>query len=151
MKHVIHHGVILISMITVGFFVSQLARKNQAAPPPPKGWTTDVRILRIVDGDTVDVEVRKILRVRLLDCWAPESRTKDLAEKRRGLASKVYLTELANDEDAVLHVPGNEKLIKIFTFGRVIGDLWLAGDDETLSEKMIEAGHATKEKPPRAP
>ena len=48
---------------------------------PPLGLTAQCKVLDVYDGDTVTVEVRTIARVRLLDCWAPEVRTKDVAEK----------------------------------------------------------------------
>ena len=56
------------------------------------------KILRIVDGDTVDVDVDLGFgiwmhkeRVRLLGIDTPESRTRDKEEKRFGLLSKKYL------------------------------------------------------------
>ena len=54
-------------------------------------------ILRVVDGDTVDVlidlgfGVFKKERVRLGGIDAPESRTKDLYEKKLGLEAKAEL------------------------------------------------------------
>ena len=63
-------------------------------------------VLRVVDGDTVDVRmdlgfnVWHKCRVRLLGINAPESRTRDLEEKSRGLAAKSFLVdtlELAED------------------------------------------------------
>ena len=64
-------------------------------------------ILRIVDGDTVDVRIDlgfnmwHKCRVRLMGINAPESRTRDLEEKERGLAAKERLKniiEAASDE-----------------------------------------------------
>ena len=50
-------------------------------------------INRVVDGDTIDVDIDlgfsiilKKQRVRLLGINAPESRTRDLVEKEKGLA-----------------------------------------------------------------
>ena len=58
-------------------------------------------LLRVVDGDTIDIDVdlgfgvwlRK-QRVRLMGIDTPESRTRNLAEKELGLASKARLEEL---------------------------------------------------------
>ena len=58
------------------------------------------KIVKIVDGDTVDVDIdlgfgvwlRK-QRVRLVGIDTPESRTKDLEEKKYGLAAKEFLTK----------------------------------------------------------
>ena len=48
------------------------------------------RIDRVVDGDTVDAfidlgfDTHKVIRIRLVGINAPESRTRDLEEKRYG-------------------------------------------------------------------
>mgnify|MGYP001471476394 FL=1 len=61
-------------------------------------------VVKIVDGDTVDVDidlgfgvVLKDERVRIMGIDTPESRTRDLTEKAFGLASKKRLTELLGD------------------------------------------------------
>ena len=72
---------------------------------PQAGWTTRAKVVYVVDGDTVDVEIRRVIRIRLLDCWAPESRTRDLEEKKRGLASKARMKELVDGKEVTLHIP----------------------------------------------
>ena len=58
-------------------------------------------ITRVVDGDTVDAMIDcgfstfKKERIRLHGINAPESRTRDKEEKKRGLASKARLKELS--------------------------------------------------------
>lgn len=56
------------------------------------------KILRVVDGDTVDVDidlgfdiVLKKQRIRLYGVDTPESRTRDLEEKKHGLAAKEFV------------------------------------------------------------
>ena len=58
-------------------------------------------VTRVIDGDTVDVDVDlgfdvwlKKQRVRLAGIDTPESRTRNLAEKALGLAAKERLQEL---------------------------------------------------------
>ena len=53
------------------------------------------KVLKVIDGDTVDVDidlgfgiVLKDERVRLMGIDTPESRTRDKVEKQFGLASK---------------------------------------------------------------
>ena len=53
------------------------------------------KIIKIVDGDTVDVDIdlgfdiwMKNERIRLLGIDTPESRTRDLEEKKFGLLAK---------------------------------------------------------------
>ena len=45
---------------------------GEKAPDP--GWTTRGVISRVIDGDTVEVEITRKIVVRLRDCWAPEKR-----------------------------------------------------------------------------
>ena len=67
-----------------------------------------IKLDRVIDGDTVDayidlgfdVSVKK--RIRFLGINTPESRTRDLEEKARGLASKARLIELLGDGDFIL-------------------------------------------------
>ena len=124
---------------------------------PPKGITTDVKVVRVVDGDTVDVSITRTVRVRLLDCWAPETRTKDPEERAKGYESKNYLNNLLkqvfyNDVAArkrkkvTLFIPADEQgeLKENFSFSRVLGRLFVNGED--VSERMVESGKATKDK-----
>ena len=59
-----------------------------------------IEIVKVVDGDTVDVNIDlgfgvwlKKERVRLYGIDTPESRTRDLEEKKFGLLAKDYLVE----------------------------------------------------------
>jgi len=117
-------------------------RTVTAAPPPPTGWTTPARVVGIVDGDTIDVEVSKVVRVRLADCWAPERYHAD------GPASTANMKRLLPiGSECVLHVPTSSgDLADVFSFGRVIGHVWSAGAEDSVSEKQVEAGFATREK-----
>ena len=113
---------------------------------PPLGWTTKAEVVRVVDGDTIDVEVRRTVRIRLLECWAPETRTRDAVEKRRGLAAKDHLKDLIGSKAVTLHVPtdGSGDVAKILTLNRVLGRVYIEGVD--VSAAMVAAGHATKER-----
>ena len=99
---------------------------------------------RVVDGDTVDafidlgfhVLVKK--RIRLYGINAPESRTRDLEEKKRGLAAKSRLVTMMgdNDNEFVLQSHGVGK------YGRCLGELFLSdGDDKSIQQVLIEEGH----------
>ena len=85
------------------------------------------KVVRVVDGDTVDVDIdlgfgvwlRK-QRVRLVGIDTPESRTKDLEEKKYGLAAKEFLTKWVTSGGLTI------KTIKDARgkFGRILGELW---------------------------
>lgn len=114
-----------------------------AAPRP--GWVTPAQVVRVYDGDTVVVEVTKRFHVRLLDCWAAEIRTRDQDEKARGLAARDYLRGLIDGREVLLEVPADGLEIgKSFSFGRVLGRIYLDGRD--VARQVVEAGHATKTK-----
>lgn len=116
---------------------------------PALGWTTAAQITRVIDGDTIDVTVTRKLRVRLLDCWAPEVRTRDLAEKERGLAAKAALEALVESHGAtgVLFIPtgAGQELADVLSFGRVLGKMHLP-EIGNLSQVMVGLGHAKKTK-----
>lgn len=112
---------------------------------PRVGWGTPCHVTGVIDGDTVEVTIVRRLRVRLLDCWAPESRTLDPHEKVLGLASKESMKSIAGDRDATLFVPTHgESLQEIMTLGRVLGEVWI--DGRNISEVQVERGHATATK-----
>ena len=63
-------------------------------------YTYNIDVLRVIDGDTIDasidlgfdVKIKK--RVRFMGINTPESRTRDLEEKKKGLAAKARVAEL---------------------------------------------------------
>ena len=128
------------SVILCGGLISE-------ADAPPIGWTVHCKVVQVYDGDTVVVEIRKRVRVRLLDCWAPEVRTKDAAEKKRGNASKANLQALLPEgSDAILHIPGSVDIGRSLTFGRFLGHMWSDAEDDNVSVQQVAAGHATEMK-----
>lgn len=119
-------------------------------------WRFFCTIERVVDGDTVDVLVDlgfsmfHRTRVRLYGIDAPETRTKDQAEKERGLQSKAFVEE-------VLSVGHEFELLsyEVGKFGRCIGDFVLVGKtvehpnvalgvQTTLSKELVRRGLAVE-------
>jgi micrococcal nuclease len=104
------------------------------------------KVLKIVDGDTIDVDidlgfnVSFTQRVRLAGIDTPESRTTDLKEKALGLEVKEYLKHLLeNAEDIVIQT---EKPDSSEKYGRILGWLFINDEDTSLNEKMISEGYA---------
>jgi endonuclease YncB( thermonuclease family) len=121
--------------------------------PPQPAWTTPAKVLRVIDGDTLEIEVRRVIRVRMLDCWAPESKldprlpeAQREAEKQAGQAAKANLQRLADGREVIVQIPGDVDLAKAITMGRWLGRVWLKGDGESLSEKQVKGGFATVKK-----
>ena len=103
-------------------------------------------IRRVVDGDTVDVDIDLGFdmwihneRVRLYGIDTPESRTRDLEEKKAGLFAK----------DVVLHyLPEGSKQVlrthkdKVGKYGRVLGEFVMYDAEKdcqtTINQFMID-------------
>jgi endonuclease YncB( thermonuclease family) len=117
---------------------------------PSPAITGNGRVVRVIDGDTVEIETTIRFRVRLLSCWAPESRTSDKAEKRRGLEAKAFLKCVLQEDSAVRwSIPFGPALQDSITLGRVLGRVWRldpGGSDADVSEIMTEAGYASPKK-----
>ena len=109
----------------------------------------EVKVLKIVDGDTVDVDIDlgfgitlRDERVRIMGIDTPESRTSNKVEKVFGLASKNRLKELLG-KDAILITTENKHGEDMKgKFGRVLGDFKVG--DKRVTEILIEEGHAVK-------
>jgi endonuclease YncB( thermonuclease family) len=115
-------------------------------PQPPLGLTARATVERVLDGDTLDVVLQLPVRIRLLDCWAPEIHG---INKPEGVASKQQLERMAPVGSHVrVQVPTSnaDALGDVLTLGRVLGNVWREGDDESLSQLMVAAGMATTEK-----
>jgi micrococcal nuclease len=101
------------------------------------------KIHRIIDGDTVDVEISLgfgisiVHRVRLKDIDAAETRTKDLKEKAEGLLAKEWLEkELSKPGEWIIETTKDDK------YGRILGTLYLVGEPVTVNERMLNDGIA---------
>ena len=124
-------------------------------PERPEGGTVhQTRFIRAIDGDTVEVEVYYTIRIRLIDCWAPENhRTNVPGEKERGIASKANLESYAKPGDTgVVFVPSGPDHSKMMTLNRYLGYVWLDDFEKSLNEIQVDDGHAwrTKDEETRA-
>ena len=107
----------------------------------------DAKVLKVVDGDTVDVDIDLgfgiVLtdeRVRIMGIDTPESRTSDQIEKLFGLAAKERLKELLGEEAVLITKDDKHGEDMKGKFGRVLGDFRVGG--KTVTEILIEEGHA---------
>ena len=101
-------------------------------------------VTRVIDGDTIDAMIDLGFdtwvskRIRFYGINTPESRTRDLEEKKRGKAATAYLIEIleANDNKFVLQSHGVGK------FGRCLGELFVESlGDLSVQQQMINEGH----------
>ena len=106
-------------------------------------------LVKVVDGDTVDVDIDlgfgvwlRDERVRIMGIDTPESRTRDKVERLFGLAAK----------DRVKSMLESNVILKTFAtkdgedmkgkFGRILGDFFIESEGKLLTEVMIDEGHA---------
>ena len=110
---------------------------------------------KVVDGDTIDVvinlgfDVCTKQRVRLLGIDTPESRTRDLEEKKFGLLSKKKLKAWClkavesekDDIEIQLRCPEADSRGK---FGRILAEIWVSEDGEwtNVNKWMCENNYA---------
>jgi len=104
----------------------------------------NAKLDRVVDGDTVDALVDlgfdtwKKVRIRMMGMNAPESRTRDLEEKKLGLAAKARLQTLLEGGIFTLQSHGVGK------YGRCLGTLLVDGLEESVNKTLITEGHAVE-------
>lgn len=106
-------------------------------------------LVKVVDGDTVDVDIDlgfgvwlKNERVRIMGIDTPESRTSDKVEKVFGLAAKERLKELVKTDCVLKTFAAKDGEDMKGKFGRVLGDFEVG--DKRVTEILIEEGHAVK-------
>lgn len=107
-------------------------------------WTYMAKVTRVVDGDTIDAlvdlgfDMHKQVRIRMVGMNAPESRTRDLEEKKRGLAAKARLKEILkeNKNKFILESQGVGK------YGRCLGIIHVG--EVNVNQQLIKEGHAVE-------
>ena len=104
-----------------------------------------IRIVRVVDGDTVDCDIDvgfgiwllhskdRPQRIRLAYLDTPECRTRDKREKKYGLLAKARVEDL-------LPVGSLARLKshKLDKYGRILGTVWPRDDETALQSSVTE-------------
>jgi len=113
------------------------------------------KIVKVVDGDTVDVDIdlgfgvwMRDERVRIMGIDTPESRTRDLVEKKFGLAAKERLKGLLGKTSVLRTQVSKSGEDMKGKFGRILGDFDVYCHDtdawRPATKVMIEEGHAVE-------
>ena len=108
------------------------------------------KLERVVDGDTIDalidvgfdIWVKKRIRYNGIDTW--ESRTRDLAEKAKGLEAK------ARNKELLMEVSSKSGYFRLKSYGvgkygRVLGEIFIEdseGKQYNINKTLISEGHA---------
>ena len=104
----------------------------------------NARLIRVVDGDTADawidcgfnISVKKRIRFMGVDTW--ECRTRNLEEKALGLKAKAYTKEILERNEGNFLVKSHG----VGKYGRLLGELFVEGEETSLNELLKENGHA---------
>ena len=104
----------------------------------------DCVITRIIDGDTIDVDIDLGFdcwlhkqRIRLHGIDTPESRTRDLEEKKYGLAAKAFVEKfIPLGSTALLNTKEKGK------YGRYLGDFKVK--NQWLCTELLKHRHAVR-------
>ena len=116
-------------------------------------YVYNAKCVRVVDGDTIDAEidlgfdVKIKKRIRLAGINAPESRTRNLVEKKLGLAAKEKLKDMMEGAANCFELESKE----LGKYGRVLGKLHIdkiAGKDVItkvcINDELVKQGYATE-------
>jgi len=111
-------------------------------------YTYKVEIVRVVDGDTVRVDIdlgfdmwMRDVSVRLEGIDTPESRTSDPKEKYYGQLAKEALEDIMDNREIFLNVSGTGK----DKYGRILGYFLYKSDDvnaNSINAHLVEMHHA---------
>ena len=107
------------------------------------------KLERVVDGDTIDalidvgfdIWIKKRIRYSGIDTW--ESRTRDLAEKAKGLEAK------ARNKELLMEVSSKSGYFRLKSYGvgkygRVLGEIYIEdveGKQWNINETLVNEGH----------
>tara|TARA_Y100000592_G_scaffold60555_1_gene94620 strand:- start:288 stop:680 length:393 start_codon:yes stop_codon:yes gene_type:complete len=108
------------------------------------------KLERVVDGDTIDalidvgfdIWIKKRIRYSGIDTW--ESRTRDLDEKKLGLAAKARnkeLLEIVSSKSGYFRLKSHG----VGKYGRVLGEIFIEdkdGKQYNINKTLISEGHA---------
>ena len=110
----------------------------------------DVKVLKVVDGDTIDVDIDLGFgitltdeRVRIMGIDTPESRTSDRVEDLFEEAAKLRLKQLMKNGGKLITTEDRKGEDMKGKFGRVLGDFKVEynGEMKKVTEIMAEEGH----------
>jgi endonuclease YncB( thermonuclease family) len=100
------------------------------------GYCTKVDYVRTVDGDTIEVELKRKFKIRISNINVPE---KDTA---KGFEASCFVEQLLSKAEKILmHIDTGDtlKLMDINSFDRIVADIEVDGKD--LREILIEKGY----------
>jgi endonuclease YncB( thermonuclease family) len=105
------------------------------------------KVTRVLDGDTIEVEVRRTVRVRILDLWCHEIRGGTERTKASGRSASRRMADLVMGCDVAIDIPIDEtaRFGESMSFGRILANVKTVGAID-VAANMIESGHGWRTK-----
>ena len=136
-----------VLVCVLSWSLASVAWSDDAPSGPPPSWSRywyPVEVVRVVDGDTVDVRVDlgleafRLERIRLYGVNTPEPYGETRAA---GLAAAEWLRDRLDCVEVLLETRRDD----VDKYGRRLGTFWAVQPDGSavnLNRGLIEAGHA---------
>ena len=110
----------------------------------PAIWAYRARIVRVIDGDTLDVVIDQGLhthrteRLRLLGVNTPERKGET---RKAGDAARLFVVDWLSWLEG-MEWPLTVQTAKSDAFGRYLARIWRTTDGRCLNDDLLAAGHA---------
>lgn len=128
---------IILGLVIFLFLVVKLGKTEKAEFLGFKNKFNFVELIRVVDGDTIEVKIgEKVESVRLIGIDAPEMNEET---KERAIESKQYLENLLKNQK--IYLEKDETQDDRDVYNRLLRYVYLR-DRTLINKKMIEAGMA---------
>lgn len=128
---------IILGLVIFLFLVVKLGKTEKAEFLGFKNKFNFVELIRVVDGDTIEVKIgEKVESVRLIGIDAPEMNEET---KERAIESKQYLENLLKNQK--IYLENDETQDDRDVYNRLLRYVYLR-DRTLINKKMIEAGMA---------
>lgn len=140
---------ITLALLTLSAFSVNAQSKSYliSKTAPPVGYTYEAQFIRVLDGDTIKVNISLGFNmwvhdksIRLLEVYAPETHTKDAVEKENGEKVKAFVESKLNADAHIIvqtFKPDSQDL-----YGRYLAVIWVNGSNLNMdiNEFMQKSG-----------
>lgn len=112
-------------------------------PKPPLGLSLPCTIVKVHDGDTAThATITLDIQIRYLNCWAPEL-------NEPGGIEAANSAKQAEGKQGRLFIPLDKanNVSDLLTFGRVLGEFFPDDSEISESERLVQEGLASRNKP----
>jgi endonuclease YncB( thermonuclease family) len=127
-------------LLCIAVMVTACRSGSTAAPIPTSALTPNATMLRVVDGDTVDVTIYgRRERVRLIGIDTPETNKQNTPVQCYGPEATTFTKSLL-PTDTPLHL--ERDVVARDDYGRMLAYVYVVGDGSFVNMKLIRRGYA---------